>query len=107
MTELCREIFKDENEKKVQIIDLQLLVNSNEIACWAGTCCMSCNFVGASMNLMASNLDDRGINPTLITHKSRYSFSLSPKNDFPIFYFNPDSASFCKNLSRAFRWSLK
>ena len=45
------------------------------------------NFVGASITLIASTLDDRDITSLLLTQKPRYSVSIHSKNDFSEFTF--------------------
>ena len=68
---------------------------------------VSHNLFGDSMAFMGFTLDIRGITPSLLTQKLRYSISVHLKNYFSIFTFNPISAGFCETLFRSFRWSMK
>ena len=63
--------------------------------------------VGTSIYLIDSTLDDRGLAPSLINHKPRYSVSVHPENEFSAFTFNPDSASLCRTLSNYFYMVLR
>ena len=69
--------------------------------------CIPCTLVGSPMDLMAYNLNARGLTLSLITQTTRYSIFVRPNNYSSVFYFNPASASFCKTFSRDFNWSAK
>ena len=45
--------------------------------------------VGTLNALIASTLDDTGINALLLTNKKRYSVSIRPKKNVCVFTFNP------------------
>ena len=60
---------------------------------------MSHTLDGTAIALIASNLDDRGIIPLLLTQKPRYYVSVCPNNDVTVFTLNSSCVSLFRTYS--------
>ena len=67
----------------------------------------SCTLVRTSIYFIASNLNDRGLNPLLLIQNQIYLVSVCPINDYSLLTFNLASMSLCKTFYKTFLWSLK